>query len=123
MQILAMSSVVWISEWRSKTEPDNASLPAGSDAEWVALAEGPLFVCSRDTAPYHVIIIKCRSQHSGTVPHLHTCYQCDCCLLHRPMGPVDSQRKLPPFPFLLMQMQVWSSTRYLMPSNSPSSPQ
>ena len=68
MQILAMSSVVWISEWRSTAQPDNTSAPVAQDAEWVGLAEGPLFVCSRDCHPHHTIIIKDRSQTSGMCP-------------------------------------------------------
>lgn len=68
MQILAVSTVVWISEWRSESEPDNPS-PAGPDAAWQAVSEGPLFLCSRAQAPHYVLIIKTRSQHSGVCGH------------------------------------------------------
>lgn len=68
VQILAKASVVWISEWRSRSQPETSSLPVASDAEWVGVAEGPLFVCSRSRAPHYAVFVKSRSQTAGASP-------------------------------------------------------
>ena len=74
VQIIAAANVVWISEWRSESEPSNNSSPVGGDAAWTPLAEGALFLCGRDQEPLYTIIVKTRSQHAGASTHRFTAH-------------------------------------------------